>query len=410
MSQSKNILILMSGSIAGYKVCSLISKLVQNNYNVKVAMSASAQKFVGWATIEGLTGNLVHTDTFEQGRAMEHIHLARWADLILVAPATANTINKMSQGVGDDLLSTIFLAHDFEKPFLLAPAMNTKMYLHPATQRSITELKSMGVEILETASGVLACGEVGYGRLLEPELMYNEVISQMGTTAHVTSKATNAKSYKVLITSGGTQEPIDDVRVITNKSTGKTASSLADQFVNGGFDVTYLCAESAVRPLLTTQTETFVTYKDLDEKLTSLLKNQYDLIIHSAAVSDYSVASSASGKIDSSADMIEIKLIKNPKLIDKIKKLSPQSHLVGFKLTSQATDQTIQNKVNSLFENANCDYVVHNDWKQVHTAHHVFNLYSKNETQKNLSLMDLSYALMTICNCEAIKNPKKESL
>lgn len=400
MSQSKqNILILMSGSIAGYKVCSLISKLIQNNFNVKVAMSTSAQKFVGPATIEGLTGHPVHTDTFEAGQAMEHIHLARWADLILVAPATANTINKMSQGVGDDILSTIFLAHDFVKPFLLAPAMNTKMYLHPATQKSITELKSMGVEILETASGVLACGEVGYGRLLEPDLMYNEVVARINNHSSTPTRspvANTQKSFKLLITSGGTQEPIDDVRVITNKSTGKTASILADQFINAGFDVTYLCAENAVRPLLTSTVENFISYKDLDQKLTSLLKNQYDLIIHTAAVSDYSVAQAANGKIDSAAEVIEIKLVKNPKLIDKIKKLSPASKLVGFKLTSQASESTIQTKVNSLFEKAQCDYVVHNDWKQVHTAHHVFNLYSKKETQKNLSLTDLSYALITL--------------
>ncbi len=401
----------MSGSIAGYKVCSLISKLVQNNFKVKVAMSASAQKFVGAATIEGLTGNAVHTDTFEPGLAMEHIHLARWADLILVAPATANTINKMNQGVGDDLLSTIFLAHDFEKPFLLAPAMNTKMYLHPATQKSIAGLKAMGVEILETASGVLACGEVGYGRLLEPDLMFNEVVSRVNTTASVKPKASDKKSFKVLITSGGTQEPIDDVRVISNKSTGKTAASLADQFINGGFDVTYLCAENAARPLLATQTETFVTYKDLDQQLTKLLPNQYDLIIHSAAVSDYSVAQAANGKIDSSAETLEIKLIKNPKLIDKIKKLSPKSQLVGFKLTSKASENDIQKKVNGLFEKAQCDYVVHNDWGQVHTPHHVFNLYSKKDVQKNLSLTDLSYALISLSSdCVAMQSTTKESL
>ncbi len=398
-SPKQNILILMSGSIAGYKVCSLISKLIQNNFNVKVAMSASAQKFVGPATIEGLTGQPVYADTFEAGHAMEHIHLARWADLILVAPATANTINKMSQGVGDDLLSTIFLAHDFEKPFLLAPAMNTKMYMHPATQKSIAELKAMGVEILETASGVLACGEVGYGRLLEPDLMYNEVISRLHAHSSTPTRSpvpNTQKLFKVLITSGGTQEPIDDIRVITNKRTGKTASILADQFINAGFDVTYLCAENAVRPLLTNTVETFVTYKDLDQKLTSLLKNHFDLIIHTAAVSDYSVAQAQTGKIDSSADIIEIKLVKNPKIIDKIKKISPQSKLVGFKLTSQATGSDIQMKINNLFEKAQCDYVVHNDWKQVHTAHHVFNLYSKKEIQKNLSITDLSYALITL--------------
>lgn len=398
MSHSKkNILILMSGSIAAYKVCSLISQLVQTNFNVKVAMSAAAQKFIGPATIEGLTGQPVHIDTFESGQAMEHIYLARWADLILVAPATANTLNKMSQGVGDDLLSTIFLAHNFKKPFLLVPAMNTQMYLHPTTQKSISELKNMGVHILETASGVLACGEVGYGRLLEPELIYQEIRDRIDSMPerNLTS-IPQKKSIKVLITSGGTQEPIDDVRVITNKSTGKTASLIADQLTHAGFEVTYLCAESAVRPLLSMPTETFLTYKDLDQKLVELLKKSYDLIIHTAAVSDYSVAQSQPGKIDSTNDVIDLRLIKNPKIIDQIKKLSPTSFLVGFKLTSQATENEIQNKVQSLFDKAQCDYVVHNDWKHVHTSNHIFNWYSKSKTIHNLSLIDLTYELINL--------------
>lgn len=387
----------MSGSIACYKVCTLISKLVQNNFNVKVVMSTSAQKFVGTTTIEGLSQNPVHTDTFEPGQAMEHIHLARWAHLILVAPATANTINKMKQGVGDDLISTLFLAHDFTKPFLIAPAMNTKMYLHPATQNSITELKKMGVEILEAASGVLACGEVGYGRLLEPELLYKEIVQRLpesnSPAVANAQKKTTRKSLKVLITSGGTQEPIDDVRFISNSSTGKTAATLADQFVSAGFDVSYLCAESAARPVLCCTTHTFVTYKDLDQALEAQLKNNYDVIVHAAAVSDYSVSQPQGGKISSDAESLEIQLRKNPKIINKIKQLSPKSVLVGFKLTSKNSDAEIKEKVNKLFTQAQCDYVVHNDWSRVHTHHHTFNLYTEHSVKNDLSLFDLSFDL-----------------
>lgn len=394
-SNKKNILILMSGSIACYKICSLISKLVQNDINVKVAMSVSAQKFIGTATIEGLSQNSVHTDTFEAGRAMEHIHLDRWADLILLAPASANTINKIAHGYGEDLISTLFLAHDFQKPFLVAPAMNTKMYLHPTTQKSITALKSMNVEILEAASGVLACGEVGYGRLLEPDLLFNEILSHLEKTRSTPARdLKSTKLPKILITSGGTQEPIDDVRVITNKSTGNTAATLADDFISAGFDVTYLCAKSASRPTLEATIETFVTYKDLDHQLTRQLQNKYDVIIHAAAVSDYSVAQPTSGKINSSSESLQINLIKNPKLIDKIKKLSPQSKLVGFKLTSGLTEQETTEKINSLFKNAHCDYVVHNDWSTVHSGQHHFNLYTNGDTLKGLMLFDLSHALM----------------
>lgn len=386
----------MSGSIACYKVCALISKLVQNNFNVKVVMSASAQKFVGTATIEGLSQNAVHTDTFETGQAMEHIHLARWADLILLAPATANTINKMSQGVGDDLISTLFLAHDFSKPFLLAPAMNTKMYLHPTTQKSITELRAMGVEILEAASGVLACGEVGYGRLLEPDLIYSEIVSRLNISAQPTiqhqPKAAKP-ALKILITSGGTQEPIDDIRFISNSSSGKTAATLADQFINAGYDVTYLCAQSAALPQLHCEVQKFKTYRDLDQALEKQLLKSFDVVVHAAAVSDYSVGVPFKGKINSSSEKLQINLVKNPKLIDKIKQLSPKSLLVGFKLTSQAPPEEITEKVKNLFKQAQCDYVVHNDWSQVHTDNHTFNLYSKNTKQDDLTLLDLSYTL-----------------
>ena len=165
----------MTGSIACYKACSVLSKLKQNGHQVKTVMSEASQKFIGPATIEGLTGEAPITDMYASGQIMDHINLVRWADLIIVAPATANYINKISYGLGDDLLTTLFLAHDFKKPFLIAPAMNTMMYSHPTTQASIKKLKDMGVEILETASGVLACGEVGYGRLLEPDLILKEI-------------------------------------------------------------------------------------------------------------------------------------------------------------------------------------------------------------------------------------------
>ena len=168
-----NILFKLSGSIAAYKACALISRLVQDGYTVQTVASKAALEFIGPATLEGLTGRAVECETFASGRAMQHIHLAKWADLTIVCPASANTINKLASGIGDDLLTTLFLAHDFKKPYLLAPAMNTLMYRHPATAASLQKLASFGVAILETASGVLACGDVGEGRLLEPELLHD---------------------------------------------------------------------------------------------------------------------------------------------------------------------------------------------------------------------------------------------
>lgn len=397
----KNILVLMSGSIACYKVCTVISQLKQKGYTVQVVMSEASQKFIGTPTIEGLLGHAPITDMYQSGSVMDHIQLGRWADLILMAPATANTINKMAAGLGDDLLTTIFLAHDFQKPFLLTPAMNTKMYLHPTTQSSLISLKKMGVEVLETASGVLACGEVGFGRLIEPELILKEIESRISAVEKpLTSVPLNIQftpRKKVLITSGGTQEPLDDVRVITNKSTGRTAAAIADQFILSGFDVTYLHAENAKLPLLDCTKKNYVTFKDIEKSLTDLLSDHhFDLVIHAAAVSDYSVAQSQNGKINSDQEKLVIELTKNPKLIDQIKKLSPKSQLIGFKLTSTTNPDEIQKKLESLFEKANCDFVVHNDWSTVQTGHSVFNFHSTKNSSNNLNLDQLCIELVQV--------------
>lgn len=383
MSPSKNILIVMTGSIACYKVCTVMSRLKQANHHVKVVMSPSSLAFVGAATVEGLTGEAPITDMYARGNVMDHIHLVRWADLILVAPATANYINKIAYGLGDDLLTTLFLAHDFEKPFLLAPAMNTKMYQHPTTQDSIKKLRAMGVEILETASGVLACGEVGSGRLLEPDLILEEVYQRLGgssTTSEKNFSAENsikATACKVLITAGGTSEPIDDVRVITNRSTGRTAAHLADILIESGLDVTYLHSAQSVLPHGNCERISYDSFTDLQTALrTALQQKAFDVVIHAAAVSDYSVQRQE-GKINSQADEVTLKLKKNPKIINEIKSISPKTLLFGFKLTSKISDAAIQQKVQNLQQAASCDFVVQNDWDDVSQKKDRFHVYDR---------------------------------
>jgi phosphopantothenoylcysteine decarboxylase/phosphopantothenate--cysteine ligase len=400
MSKSKNVLFIFTGSIACYKACNVLSKLKQSGYNIKTVMSPSSLEFVGRTTIEGLTGDAPLVDTFAKGHAMDHINLARWADLIIVAPATANYINKIANGIGDDLLTTLFLAHDFQKPFLLAPAMNTKMYLHPATQASIKQLKSYGVSILETASGVLACGEVGWGRLLEPDLIFKEIESALAiasvadlqtvpasqpksaSTAGTMFAPQAARKLNVLITSGGTSEEIDDVRVLTNKSTGRTAAAIADSLIEAGVDVTYLHSSTAALPQGQCEKISFTDYKNLADGLSQALKtSSFDSVVHAAAVSDYSVVKQA-GKLDSQAEEVQLLLKKNPKLINEIKKWSPKSQLIGFKLTSGAAEDVIQKKVNSLFESAACDYVIQNDWQQKENGQHNFRVYARKAHDK----------------------------
>ena len=384
-SNIKNILILLTGSIACYKACSVISKLKQQGHKLKVVMSPSSLEFIGAATIEGLIGEAPITSMYTSGNVMDHINLARWADLILVAPATANYINKIAYGIGDDLLSTLFLAHDFEKPFLIAPAMNTKMYLHPTTQESIARLKKWNVEILETASGVLACGEIGSGRLLEPELIVKEVETHLAniTPPDVSTKVVKSQpntfihDIHVLITAGGTSEAIDDVRVITNRSTGKTSAALADALIESGFKISFLHSKNSVLPQFECKKISFESFQDLDKELKNQLTTQkFNFIIHAAAVSDYSV-SSFDGKINSDENEISLTLKKNPKLITQIKNLSPQSQLIGFKLTSKADENTIEKKISSLFENSKCDYVVQNDWSKISDKQHAFRFYDK---------------------------------
>ena len=415
MSKFK-ILFQMSGSIACYKACQVVSKLVQAGYDVQVVASAAALQFVGNATLEGLTGKPVVHDLFESGNVMDHIHLVRWADLILTAPATANFINKAAQGIGDDLLTTQFLAHDFKKPYLIAPAMNTMMYLHPATQSSIRRLKEMGIEILETASGVLACGEVGWGRLLEPDLMIQEVEKSVGkareksqqalaseaarSSVTLASPASDSafasdsavvaapvakKAAKVLITSGGTQEEIDPVRVLTNKSTGSTGAALADALTNFGFDVTYLHAESAKLPILDCEKKSFTSFASLQSALKDLLgSGTYQAIIHLAAVSDFSPVESKAQKMSSDQELV-LHFKRNPKLVDGLREMArnPELKVIAFKLTAGVSAEDQRKAVEKLFAHSLADVVVQNDMSEM-KPEHVFHVYQAQKPVQDL--------------------------
>lgn len=390
------ILILMTGSIATYKACGILSSLKQKGHELEVIMSPSALKFVGAATIEGLIGKSPIVDMYEPGRVMDHIHLQRWADLILVAPATAHFINRLAAGIGDDLASTLFLAHDFKKPFLIAPAMNTKMYLHPTSQKSMDYLKSLGVEILESASGVLACGESGWGRLLEPKDIVTEVenrLSQKSSQPHSTAVQKPHTAKRVLVTAGGTIEPLDAVRSLTNESTGRTGYQIAQTLFQLGFDVDLLLSKShSIEQTLNEgegfRIQFFSSFQSLHDLMKeNLSQKSYATVIHAAAVSDFSLAGKpVKSKMDSSKDLV-LKLKRNPKIIDSIKKWSKNKKvmLIGFKLTANAKESDILKKVTSVFQKAKADFVVQNDTTNI----------SRNQTKPahsfRLYKSDLSY-------------------
>jgi phosphopantothenoylcysteine decarboxylase/phosphopantothenate--cysteine ligase len=416
MSKSK-ILFLITGSIACYKACHVISRLKQNDCEVQVVATPSALEFVGSATLEGLSGQAVVSDLFAEGRRMDHIHLMRWADAILVAPATANFINKASQGVADDLVQTLFLAHDFKKPFLLAPAMNTSMYLHPVTQKSIANLKQMGIQILETASGILACGEEGWGRLLDPDLIVKAALESIAATkangdSHVVkSSKFELEKVKVLVTAGGTQEPIDTVRVLSNLSSGRTGIAIADFLGKMGVDVTLLLSHSSPRTSQIESCDVFTSFTSLDKKLISYLSREdFTHVIHTAAVSDYTVDRIEVDdkvyfpldlkKMSSDAKTMSIHLKRNHKIVDRLKQYSKNKNLkvIAFKLTSHADLSEQKIAVDKLFQHSNADFVVHNDLTDIDILKntHKFTFYSPKGAEPCESLERLQGELLKI--------------
>lgn len=397
MSRSE-VLLMVGGSIAAYKTCHLVSRLTQAGHGVQVVASPAALKFVGAATWEGLSGRPVVNDLFEPGRAMDHIHLVRRADVIVAAPASAHFINRIANGVGDDLMTTMFLAHDFKKPFMIAPAMNTSMYLHPATQASLKKLRDMGVEILEAASGVLACGETGYGKLLDPELLLKEVeralarsSPQTGVSAETAARPSKTGA-KILITAGGTREPIDDVRVISNTSTGRSGVQLAEALSALGMPVTLLRATSAPRPNdAEIPTKDFDSSDDLGNALRDLLPGGgFTHVIQMAAVSDYVVErvtvngqSPARGKIPS-GEHVTLELKPTPKLIANLKNYDPRLKVAGFKLTSGASNDDRRAAAAKVL--AFADIVIGNDLSEIDDAKgvHPYSFYTQT-TQEPLA-------------------------
>ena len=392
MSPSK-ILFKLTGSIACYKACNLISKWVQEGHEVQVVASQAALKFVGASTFEGLTGNPVYHDLYEDGKQMAHINLVKWADLTVLCPATANTINKFAQGLGDDLLSSLFLAHDFKKPYFIAPAMNTAMFRHPATQASLQKLEGWGIKILPVGEGRLACGDVGEGKLLEPELVAKYVEHALARPAESSSR-----KLRFLITSGGTEEPIDGVRSISNFSSGRTGAEFADYLYSQGHDVNLLRAERAMSSTELVSETTFKSFHDLDHGLQELLSSQlFDCVIHLAAVSDYSVDHLLidGKKVDpgvetkfSSEDDITLNLARNYKIVDRIHRYSknPSVVLVAFKLTNHASESEREHAVLHLLEHSLADFVVQNDLTEVNpeSGQHRAAIYSGNRLTKQV--------------------------
>jgi len=388
MSRSK-VLFFLSGSIAAFKACQVISRLVQEGCEVQTVATPSSLRFVGAATLEGLTGKPVLKDLWEEGRAMDHIHLSRWADFGVLCPASANTIGKMANGLADDLVSAMILAWPKGKPLHVFPAMNHGMLSHPATQENLAKLSGFGFKIHPTQAGNLACGEEGAGRLLEPEdILARLRPKQLGS---------------VLITSGATREPIDGIRFLSNVSTGRTGATLADALVAEGFAVTYVHGQGAVMPKAKVTALPYTSFIDLDECLRAQLgKNHFTAVIHCAAVSDYSIASvnnenpDADRKLKSDHEL-SLQLKRNFKILPRLKEYSANKEIkvIGFKLTLNAAQEETLKRARELLGPA-VDAVVANDWSALqndrsqHPGHVVsaagaVPFFGLNELSRNLS-------------------------
>lgn len=332
----------VTGGIAAFKILELVAKL-KREYRVVVIMTPSARKIVSPKEFEKVNGNKVLVDLFEKNfdyrdilrkRKVEHIEIAQSARLLVVAPATANVLAKLAHGISDDYLTTTILAATC--PIVLCPSMNSHMWHHPATQKNIEILKSFGYHIIDPDSGMLACGYEGQGRLAAIKMIARHIDKLTKTTKQL-------KGKKVLVTAGGTREQIDDVRFITNKSSGKMGVALAEECFLRGADVLLLRARSSVQPRYNIAQKIFETADELEKNINI---ERFDICIHTAAVSDFSVTKTK-GKLQSDKKY-SLVLTPRQKILDRIRENNPKAFLVAFKAEVGLSDQQLIEKAKML--------------------------------------------------------------
>ena len=347
---NKNILLGVTGGIAAYKAAEIVRHLKKSGSSVRVVMTKSAEEFITPLTLQALSGNRVSRELLdaEAEAAMGHIELAKWADGILIAPATANTLARLSSGRGDDLLSTITLA--FEGPISLAPAMNQAMWRDSRTQENLKKLIDKGYILCGPGSGEQACGDVGLGRMLEPlEIM--KIFSDSFKEGILSGKS-------VLITAGPTKEPIDPVRFITNRSSGKMGYSLAEAAIDAGAIVTLITGPVDIEPPMKCNTIPVETAKEMHEAVMHHV-NKKDIYIGTAAVSDYRPARKNETKLkkDDKGSPLILELVENQDILKSVSELDERPYVVGF---AAETNDLIKN-AKTKFKNKGLDLVVAND-------------------------------------------------
>ncbi|WP_446808669.1 bifunctional phosphopantothenoylcysteine decarboxylase/phosphopantothenate--cysteine ligase CoaBC [Methylomonas sp. 2BW1-5-20] len=326
------------GGIAAYKAAELVRVLRKQDHEVRVVMTAAARQFVAPLTFQALSGHAVHGDLLdvEQEQAMSHIHLARWADLLLIAPATADMLAKIAHGLADDLLSTLYLAA--ECPVFVAPAMNQAMWGKVVTQENIARLQSHGVHCIGPAAGEQACGEQGLGRMVEPAEICRQVLKY--------EQPSLLAGVNIVISAGPTREPLDPVRYITNRSSGKMGYALAAEAVSAGANVTLV---SGPVNLLAPAGAKLIPVETALQMYDAVIMHSRsaDIYIGAAAVADYRPQTLAESKIKKDGETGSIVLTKNPDIIAAVARLQPKPLVVGFAAETDDLENYAKHKLQS---------------------------------------------------------------
>ncbi|MBP1999348.1 phosphopantothenoylcysteine decarboxylase/phosphopantothenate--cysteine ligase [Paenibacillus shirakamiensis] len=359
MLTGKKILLGVSGGIAAFKAASLCSKLTQAGAEVRVIMTESATRFITELTLQSLSKHPVYTDTFDEKdpSVIAHIDLADWADLILIAPATANIIGKMAHGLADDMLSTTLLAT--EAPIMLAPAMNVHMYQHPAVLHNLELLSSRGVMMIEPGSGLLACGYVGKGRMEEPESivqLIEQYFGQLEQNYRAESQPKPLLGRKVIVTAGATVERIDPVRYITNDSSGKMGFAIAMAAQQLGADVHIIAGSTQIDPpdgIFLTRVESGM---DMYNAVIAEW-DQVDIVVKAAAVADYRPKEQAVRKMKKTGDALTLELVKTLDILETLGQQKTRQFLIGFAAETNDVEKYAMGKL----LRKNCDLLVAND-------------------------------------------------
>ncbi|HII4439706.1 TPA: bifunctional phosphopantothenoylcysteine decarboxylase/phosphopantothenate--cysteine ligase CoaBC [Clostridium perfringens] len=356
MKDKKCVVVGVSGGVAVYKALDVISRLRKKDVEVHVIMTKSATEFVTPLSFQSLSQNMVITDMFAEPKAWEiqHISLAKKADLMLIVPATANIIGKVANGIADDMLSTTIMAT--KAPVVFCPAMNTNMYENPIVQRNISLLKELGYEFIEPASGRLACGDEGKGKLQDTEIIAEETLRRLHSTKDLLGK-------KVVVTAGPTMVPIDPVRILTNRSSGKMGYSIAEEARDRGAEVVLISGPTSLRKPNGIKVIDIKTNEDMFNAIKNEFKDA-DIVIKSAAVADYKAKNYSNEKIKKTGDDLNLIFERDRDILKTLGDMKENQILVGFAAESSNVAENAKGKL----ERKNLDYIVANDISKTETG------------------------------------------